>query len=474
MRNLLLALISFVSILTTLTVPTGCANIIPPQGGARDTIPPVLLKATPTDRSTNINTNRLVFSFDEFIELQNAQQAVIVSPLPATAPTIEGKLREVTVRLRDTLEPNTTYTIDFGNAIKDYNEGNVLNNFRYSFSTGNSLDSGKISGKVVLAETGKIDTTLIVILHRSGADSAIVNDRPAYITRLNGKGEFEFRQLPNRSFYLYAIKDDGGMRRVMGDDQRVAFADSAVGSSLEPKPITLYAFDLKPKSATPPATPAPAISPGIKGRPGGAAADKRLRYTNNLNEGKQDLLKPFELTLEQPLTRFDTSKIRLYTDTNYTPVKSYKLSIDSTARKISVEVPWAENVLYKLIVDKEALKDTIDRQLLRTDTISFLSRRKADYGKLSIRLRNITNPSAVIQLILNDAIVASAPLGNDGIFRRDLFLPGTYEMRILFDRNGNGVWDGGRLFPSRLQPERVRLLEKKITVKANWENEYEL
>ncbi|MEN9497636.1 MAG: hypothetical protein RL750_535 [Bacteroidota bacterium] len=485
-RHLVIGLLSFVSLLTTLTVPTGCANIIPPQGGARDTIPPVLLKATPADRSTNINSNRLVFSFDEFIELQNAQQAVIVSPLPATPPTIESKLREVSVRLRDTLEPNTTYTIDFGNAIKDYNEGNVLNNFRYTFSTGDRLDSGRINGKVVLAETGKIDTTLIVILHRNGADSAVVNDRPAYITRLNGKGEFEFRQLPDRSFHLYAIKDDGGMRRVMGDDQRVAFADSSVRASSDPTSLTLYAFDLKPKSAAPPSTPVPAVSPGIKGRPGGAAADKRLRYTNNLNEGKQDLLRPFELMLEQPLIRFDTSKIRLYTDTTYTPARSYKLSMDTTARKISVEVPWAENVLYKLIIDKEALKDTLDRQLLRTDTISFVSRRKADYGKLSIRLRNIANPSPsergqegaaitpVIQLVLNETIVASAPLGNDGIFRRDLFLPGTYEMRILFDRNGNGVWDGGRLFPARLQPERVRLLEKKITVKANWENEYEL
>jgi hypothetical protein len=395
-------------------------------------------------------------------------------------------LREVSVRLRDTLEPNTTYTIDFGNAIKDYNEGNVLNNFRYTFSTGNSLDSGRIKGKVVLAETGKIDTTLIVILHRNGADSAVVNDRPAYITRLNGKGEFEFRQLPNRSFYLYAIKDDGGMRRVMGDDQRVAFADSSVRASSDQTSLTLYAFDLKPKSAAPPSTPVPAVSPGIKGRPGGAAADKRLRYTNNLNEGKQDLLRPFELTLEQPLTRFDTSKIRLYTDTNYIPVRSYKLSIDSTARKISLMVPWAENVLYKLIVDKEALKDTLDRQLLRTDTISFVSRRKADYGKLSIRLRNIMNPSPsggdregtarvpVIQLVLNDAIVASAPLGSDGMFRRELFLPGTYELRILFDQNGNGQWDGGQLFPVRKQPERVRLMEKKITVKSNWENEYEL
>lgn len=476
MRNLLLALISLGFLITTLSVPSGCANIIPPQGGPRDTIPPVLLKASPADRSTNVSTNQLVFSFDEFVELQNAQQAVIVSPLPAVPPTFESKLKEVYVRLRDTLQPNTTYTIDFGTAIKDYNEGNVLKNFRYSFSTGSRLDSGRLKGKLLLAETGKTDTTLVVILHRNGNDSAIVNERPTYLTRLNGKGEFLFEQLPDREFFLYALKDDGGLRRIVGEDQRVAFADGPVRPADRPDPITLYAFDLKPKSTGLPAPTAPIPTPGIKGKPGGAAADRRLRYTNNLSEGKQDLLRPFELLTEQYLTRFDTSKIRVYTDSAFVPVPRYTLALDSTGRKITLDLPWKENTLYRVVIDKEALTDTLDRQLLRSDTITFLSRKKADYGKLSIRLRNINDSSLnpVIQLTLNEAIIASAPLGRDGLFRRELFLPGIYEIRILFDQNNNGRWDGGRLFPTRMQPERVRLLERKITVKANWENEFEL
>jgi len=484
MRNFLLVLISLAVLFTTLAVPMGCANIIPPQGGPRDTIPPVLLKASPANRTTNVTTNRLIFSFDEFVELQNAQQAVIVSPLPAVPPTFESKLKEVYVRLRDTLQPNTTYTIDFGTAIKDYNEGNVLNNFRYSFSTGDRLDSGRIKGKVVLAETGKTDTTLIVILHRSRADSAIVNERPAYLARLNGKGEFLFEQLPNRVFYLYALKDDGGLRRIMGDDQRVAFADGSVQPADRPEAITLYAFDLKPKNTGIPAGPAPITTPGIKGKPGGGAADRRLRYTNNLSEGKQDLLRSFELSVEQSLTRFDTTQIRVYTDSGFVPVPRYTLSLDSTRRKITLDLPWKENTLYRVVVDKEALKDTLDRQLLKSDTISFATRKKADYGQLSIRLRELenlarraglsgTNARPVLQLTVNESIVASAPLGPDGLFKRDLFLPGTYEIRILFDQNNNDRWDAGQLFP-RKQPERVYLLERKITVKGNWENEFEL
>jgi len=480
LHSFLFSLVVTVLVFASTVVPTGCANIIPPQGGPRDTIPPVLLKANPADRSVSVASNRLVFTFDEFIEIQNAQQEVIVSPLPAVAPTIESRLKEITVRLRDSLQPNTTYTIQFGNAIKDYNEGNVLKNFTTTFSTGTRLDSGELKGKLVLAETGKIDSTLIVVLHRSSDDSAIVNQRPAYITRLNGEGEFLFQQLPDRDFYMYALKDDGGMRRLIGNDARVAFLDSAVHPSADPTSITLYAFDLKEKETTP-SGPAPSMpTPGIKGRPGGAAAEKRLRYANNLSEGKQDLLRPFELTVDQPLIRFDSSKIRLYTDTSFIPVANYSLTIDSNRRKLTLQVNWTEDKLYKLVVDKESLKDTLDRQLLKSDTISFTTRRKADYGKLSIRLRNANNTvsdgstaNPVLQLVLNETIVASAPLGSDGSFRRELFLPGTYEMRILYDRNKNGRWDRGQLFPTRLQPERVRLLDRKITVKANWENEFE-
>lgn len=476
-QSLIVSLISLVAITSTTTIPMGCANIVPPQGGPRDTIPPVLLKATPVEGATRVNSNRLVFSFDEFVELQNAQQEVIVSPLPAVPPTIESKLKEVSVRLRDSLEPNTTYSIQFGNAIKDYNEGNVLKNFRYTFSTGAQLDSGRIKGRLVSAETGKPDSTLIAVLHRSDDDSAIINQRPAYITRLNGRGEFQFEQLPNHLFYLYAIKDDGGMRRLMGNDGRVAFADSAIRPEMQPTSLTLYAFDLKEKTTSTGVTAAPPMpTPGIKGKPGGATgSERRLRYSNNLSEGKQDLLSDLELTSEQMLIRFDSTRIRVYMDSSFKPVAGYTLLLDSSKRKIRLRTNWFENTVYRIVIDKDALKDTLDRQLLKSDTISFTTRKRSDYGKLSIRLRNIPADSMnpVIQLVMNDAIVAAAPLGSDGSFRRELFLPGTYEIRILYDINKNGRWDAGQLFPTRRQPERVRPLDRKITVKSGWENEFE-
>ncbi|HYM92676.1 MAG TPA: Ig-like domain-containing protein, partial [Chitinophagaceae bacterium] len=96
------------------------------------------------------------FSFNEFIDIQNVQENLIVSPLSKSIPDVTSKLNTMTVKLKDTLEPNTTYSLNFGNAVRDYNEGNVLKNFTYVFSTGNSIDSLQLRGKVILAENGKL------------------------------------------------------------------------------------------------------------------------------------------------------------------------------------------------------------------------------------------------------------------------------------------------------------------------------
>ncbi len=185
----------------------GCANIIPPQGGPRDSLPPILIKATPLDSTRGFKEKRFVLTFNEFVDLQNERENLLISPLPVNAPSIVVRLNQITVRLNDSLEANTTYSINFGDAIKDYNESNVLKNFTYTFSTGNYIDSLELKGSVVLAETGKIDTTLIVMLHTRADDSAVVKDRPRYLSKLDSKGNFSFKNLPPKTFYLYALKD---------------------------------------------------------------------------------------------------------------------------------------------------------------------------------------------------------------------------------------------------------------------------
>src|SRR5215218_4489701 len=104
----LFTVLTLVSLAIILITGAGCANIIPPSGGPRDTIPPILVAESPRDSATNISPKRLTFVFNEFVELQNQQENILVSPSPNNAPVIDSRLRTVTVRIRDTLEPNTT------------------------------------------------------------------------------------------------------------------------------------------------------------------------------------------------------------------------------------------------------------------------------------------------------------------------------------------------------------------------------
>src|SRR5687767_3180884 len=161
-------LFSFLSLLMILLISVtsgpGCANVIPPQGGPRDSIPPLLIRANPGDSSRNFTGNRISFSFDEFVDVMNVQENLIVSPIPKINPSVEYRLNTVTVRFREPLEPNTTYSLNFGNAIRDINENNILKQFTYIFSTGQYIDSLQLKGKVFLAESGKpADSTLIVM-----------------------------------------------------------------------------------------------------------------------------------------------------------------------------------------------------------------------------------------------------------------------------------------------------------------------
>lgn len=451
---------------------TGCANIIPPQGGPRDSLPPVLLKADPVDSARNFSETRITFSFDEFVDVQDVYNNLLVSPLPKNQPTVDYKLRTVTVKLKDTLEKNTTYTLNFGDALKDVNEGNIYKNFTYTFSTGSYLDSLALSGKVILAENGRIDTTLIVMLHTSADDSVVVKEKPRYITKLDGKGRFHFKNLPSKTFYIYALKDEGNTRRYLSGKQLFGFADKPVDMQAKNDSLTLYAYIAKKdKQATASSQPS-GTSP--RQTRGGATADNRLKFSNNLSNGQQDLLGNFEMVCDKPLKVFDTSKIKLYTDSAFNPAKEYSFIKDSTGKKILLNITWQEATQYHIIMDKDFAEDSSGKKLFRTDTLSFTTKKKSDYGSLKLKLRNLDlTKNPVLQIMNGENIFKSITMTSTE-FNSPMFLPGEYELRILFDNNQNGTWDPGDFFGKHIQPELVSPIERKITVKPNWQNEVEI
>jgi len=448
-------------------ISSGCAQMGYPTGGPKDSLAPILIKATPKINTINFSSNKITLLFNEYIDIQNIQNNLLVSPLPQKNPTVSGSLKTMVIKLRDTIKENTTYTLQFGNAIKDVNEGNILKNFSYAFSTGNYIDSLSLSGKVTLAQTGKTDSTLLVMLYKNINDSTIYKERPFYIAKLDGKGAFRFQNLPEGTFYAFALKDEDGGKTYNSGSELFAFASVPVQINNATAPLFLNAYALeKPKQQTSRTTTSQPVTTR-RNQP-----DKELKFTSNLSSpNKQDLLKNLDLKFSNKIKNFDSSKVSL-TDTNYLPLP-FSVTIDSTLSIFSFKVPWIANKDYILLTREAAFEDSIGLKNSKNDTLRFKTFSKEDYGTIQLRFQNMDlSKHPVIQLVQGEEIKFSAALGSS-TWQNNMILPGDFELRVLYDSNQNGKWDPGD-YKTKLQPEIAVTLSQKLTVKANWDNERDI
>jgi hypothetical protein len=457
-KNLLYAGAAYLIIYFFFVIGSGCAQMGAPTGGPRDTIPPVLISAVPELLTTDFRGNKITLTFDEYINVKDVQKNVLVSPYPKKFPIIEYKLKTVSIRLKDTLLANTTYAINFGNAITDNNEGNPFVEFTYVFSTGKTIDSLTLSGSVYMAETGKPDSTLMVLLYRNANDSSVQQRKPDYMARVNSSGHFHFTNLSAGQYRLYALNDRDGGKTYNSPTEAFAFLNEDIIIAPVADTVVMYAYeeekDVK-KIPKPVAT---------------KAADKKLKLTPSIrNNGQQDLLGNIELQFNNTLKIFDSTKIIL-TDTNFNKINGTAIYIDSTRKIVTVKNKWPEETDYRLLIEKDAVSDSSDNVLAKSDTIQFITKRVSDYGSLLLRFSNLdTTKHPMIQLLENSIVVKSIPVTGP-TWSDSVFPPGEYEFRILYDTNNNGVWDPGN-YEKKLQPEHATTLDKKLVIKADWENE---
>lgn len=456
-----------------ISLGVGCASIVPPTGGPKDSLPPVIVHLDPRDSGRLFNQKKFVITFNEFVQVDEPQKNLIVSPTPKVSPVITIKLRSVIVSIKDTLEPNTTYSFDFGSAIKDLNEGNVFKNFRYVFSTGTTIDTLGIGGRVLVAQTGKADSTLIVMLHRNLDDSAVVKDKPRYVARVDTAGYFRFRNLAPGTYRLFALKDEGGQRRFLSKEQLFAFEDSTVDSRSDRNDYLMYAFLSKDTGA---ATKSGSTLPALPQRrpPVKERGEERLKYQTNAGGGSLDLLENFTFDFTpEPLRKFDSAHV-LFTDENYKPLTGYHFKMDTSRKKVELVYPWVENTKYNVIIDTAFAEDTLGRHILKMDTVFVQTKRNAEYGAVRLRFIGLKmNENPVLQFIQGDDVKYKYVFKNN-TFTAPLFRPGEYELRIVLDRNKNGEWDTGQFFGEHRQPERVLRITRKVNVKANWDNEIDI
>ncbi len=201
---------------------TSCARMGNPDGGWFDETPPRVVSASPVDRGTNCKSNKVIINFDEYIKLENASEKVVISPPQAEQPEIKAAGKRIIVELKDELRDNTTYTVDFSDAITDNNEGNPLGNYTYSFSTGSQIDTLEVSGTVLEAENLEPVKGSLVGLYRltdsqldsidngtpiSAFDTIFVKEPLLRVARTDSRGHFVIRGIAPGSYRVVALND---------------------------------------------------------------------------------------------------------------------------------------------------------------------------------------------------------------------------------------------------------------------------
>ena len=211
-----------------------CASTGTPDGGPYDETPPKFVRATPEPNSTGNTRKKISMEFDEFIKIENAAEKVIISPPQTEMPEVKASGKKVLVEFFDTLRPNTTYTIDFGDAIVDNNEGNPMGNFAYAFSTGETIDTMEVSGTVLNAQDLEPIKGIQVGLHKNLNDTAFTKLPFDRISRTDSRGRFSIKGVAPGKYRIYALKDGNQNYLFDSKTEIIAYTDSIIIPSMEP------------------------------------------------------------------------------------------------------------------------------------------------------------------------------------------------------------------------------------------------
>lgn len=212
--------------LTTMLTIVSCANIGSPDGGRYDEEPPEVVSAVPADKAVNVDRQKISILFNEFVKLANANEKVVISPPQLEVANVRAAGKRIKITLYDSLQSNTTYTVDFSDAIEDNNEGNPMGFYTYSFSTGPVIDTMEVSGHVLAAENLEPVKGMLVGLHRADStyDDSLFRTKPLIrVSRTNGSGHFSIKGIAPGQYRIFALQDGDGDYRFSQKSEAIAF-----------------------------------------------------------------------------------------------------------------------------------------------------------------------------------------------------------------------------------------------------------
>jgi hypothetical protein len=512
---------AFYRIITLFTVVlfvANCARTGRPEGGPKDEDAPLMVNSIPPYNTVKFDKKIVKLNFNEFITLKDLNKQLVISPPLKNPPLISPQSapsKEIKIQILDTLQKNTTYIFNFGNAVQDNNESNVLENFKYVFSTGTYIDSLAIAGTIndaILRESPRNVNVLMYRIDSSYKDSTIYKKKPNYVTNTLDTTNFKFTNVREGNYLIVALKEEVNDYLFNSKSDKIGFLADTIQlprDSILVKPITLFK-EIQPYKFV----RAREVSKGkLQFVFEGKQTDMKINVASKVPENFKNVSKfeknkdslnywftPFKtdslnfivtndrfsdtvtvklrkekmdsLTIDispkntlnfrdtifvnsnHPILQIDSSKISLVDKD--TLAVNFATLFSEKENKIAVVFDKKPSEKYTLTVLPEAFQDIY---AFKNDTISvkFGTRKIEDYGKITLNINNLNNENLIIELLSGnkqDILIERQFVNTSNKIIFDLLEPKKYTIRIIVDKNKNNQWDTGNFLQKQF-PERI-------------------
>ena len=506
-----------------------CAKKASPTGGPKDTIPPVLISASPKLNTTFFDKEEVKFVFNEYVQLDDIDKQLIISPPLRIGgyklhPTMSAS-KKITLSILDTLLENTTYTFNFGEGIKDYNEGNKMSFFSYTISTGAEIDSLNLKGLIKDAIEMEPDDFISLQLYpidSSFNDSAIYRKKPFYVTSTLDSTVFEFKNLKAGKYELIALKDFSNNYYFDQNVDQIGFLNTPITLPLDSiielkifKEKTIFSWadpffinnhhighgyygdyenqKFKLLSDVPKSfeylitknRETDTLNYWFKGiKTDSLKFEYPINDTiktelvnfknpikdslviNQMTIGSIDLTEKFKLSSNLPIISSDSSLVKIRKKDS--TLVSSRISIDENYDRVEIDFKLIPNDTYNIQLLPNALKDFWGNT---HDTLNYrVSTKKIeDYGNIFIQLIYEESYEFILELLKDGKVVRSYNKPNeDSNYSFKLLDPGKYFLRLIKDKNNNDKWDTGN-YLEKIQPEEVIYFPFELELRANWD-----
>lgn len=535
-RTPLSSLINY-SIYGLICLLSACAVPQTPQGGPKDTTPPKVVTMVPKNLTKNFSAKKITIEFDEYFKLNDEFKEFSISPDQEKPPILKIKGKKLEIDLQDTLEKNTTYTLNFGKAVADVNEGNVVKNLSYVFSTGPKIDSLQLSGTVISSLTGEPELDATVFILPLNKDSLFGKKRASIYTTTDSSGRYQLNNLREDKYKVYALKEPGGggdkiyqqlsdeigfrkdtvnmNKNIQNYDLQVFKEKAAHFRTLDRKfnldgsmsfvfnqqlknpritvidPSSLntdkyVAFSKNNDSAKVWLGKLTFDSVKLVISAAGKNLDtiaftrgkkddykRELTFTDNTSDLKLSPFRIYTLTANFPLTSVDQNKIVLMEDS----VKrtNFELLKDSSDfLKYEIKYPWRTKKNYILKLDPGAFTAIFNTKNKQINK-AFTLGSQDDYGSLILHVEvPDTSKNYLVEFITEQKeTIKSYDISKNQTINFKNYPSGKYYIRVIYDANKNGEWDTGNV-KAGLQPEKIWYDPIERSLRANWEREDKL